>query len=290
MDHCESSRFAEVMKLNIFASPEEVARAAAQHFVELNRKAVTETNGFAVALSGGSTPKLLYELLADPQEPFRDQIAWKKSFFFFTDERCVPPDHPDSNYRMAHEALFSRVPKTQVIRMAGEKPPEKAAEEYEAVLTEVFGVEVPDMDLVLLGLGEDGHTASLFPGSPALREKERFVVAPWVEKLKAYRITLTLPVLNNGKSVLFLVTGASKAEIVGEIINADKKHDRNPGQRLRPEPYSGQGPKQELYPAQVVCPTSGEVSWFVDEAAARLCSTSNSSNTPAGSDLLNKNP
>jgi 6-phosphogluconolactonase len=256
--------------MNIFESPEAVARAVARYFVELNQKAVAKSNGFAVALSGGSTPKLLYELLADPQEPFRDQIFWKKSYFFFTDERHVPPDHPESNYRMAWEALFSRVPKTQIIRISGEKPAEEAAQEYEDALIEMYGPELPDLDLVLLGLGDDGHTASLFPHSTALAETERLVVAPWVEKLNAYRITLTLPVLNAGRSVLFLVTGTSKAEILREVIL--KHEDKN------------------QYPAQAICPTNGEVSWFVDEAAARLCSTSNSSNTDAGSDLLNRNP
>lgn len=270
MDHCGLSRFGEDMELNTFQNPQALARAAAYHFVQVHQKAVAKSNGFAVALSGGTTPRLLYELLADPREPFRDQIAWKKSYFLFTDERHVPPDHPESNYRMAHEALFSRVPKTQIARMAGEKPAEQAAVEYEEVLADLFEADVPDLDLVLLGLGEDGHTASLFPHSPALQEQERLVVAPWVEKLNAHRITMTLPILNNAASTVFLVTGASKAEIVGKIINADKNPD--------------------LYPAQAICPTNGAVSWFVDEAAARLCSINNSSNAAAGSDLLNKNP
>jgi 6-phosphogluconolactonase len=264
------------MTMNIFQSPEAAARAVAHYFVELNQKAVAKSNGFAVALAGGSTPKRLYELLADPEEPFRDRIYWKKSYFFFTDERNVPPDHPDSNYRMAWEALFQRAPKTQIIRIPGEKPAAEAAQEYEDALIEMYGVEMPDLDLVLLGLGEDGHTASLFPGSTALQETERLVVAPWVEKLNAYRITMTLPVLNAGHSVVFLVTGASKAKIVREVI---LKHENK-----------NQYPAQESYPAQAICPTNGEVSWFVDEAAARLCSINNSSNTGAGSDLLNKNP
>ena len=258
------------MELKVFESPADVARAAAQYFVEQCKESVARSNGFAVALSGGSTPKLLYQLLADPNEPFRDQIAWKKTFFFFTDERNVPPDHPDSNYRMAYEAMFSHAPKTQVCRISGEKPAAEAAEEYEDVLAEIYGVELPDIDLIFLGLGEDGHTASLFPHSPALKETERLVVAPWVEKLNAYRITMTLPVLNNGRSVVFLVTGASKAEIVKEVNSRDKQPD--------------------LYPAQAISPTSGAVSWFMDKAAARLCSTSNSSNAGAESDLLNRKP
>jgi 6-phosphogluconolactonase len=257
------------MEFKVFESPAEVARAAAQIFVERCRDAVARNNGFAVALSGGSTPKLLYALLADRKEPFRDQIAWKKIFFFFTDERNVPPDHPDSNYRMAHEAMFAHAPKTTVVRISGEEPADRAAEEYEHILEEVFE-EMPDLDLIFLGLGEDGHTASLFPHSPALKETERLVVAPWVEKLNAYRITLTLPVLNNGNSVIFLVTGASKAEILRDVIYTDKKPD--------------------LYPAQAISPTNGAVSWLVDKAAARLCSINNSSNADDDNDLLNKNP
>jgi 6-phosphogluconolactonase len=253
------------MQFKVFENPEEVARAAAQHLVSLQAK--------TIALSGGSTPRGLYELLADQAEPFRDQIAWNETHFFFTDERHVPPDHPDSNYRMVNEALFSRapIPKHNVHRILGEKfHAEEAAEEYEVDLRRYFGEAIPALDLILLGLGEDGHTASLFPHSPSLKETEHLVVAPYVEKLNAYRITLTLPVLNEGRSVVFLVTGASKAEIVSDVIKTDKKTD--------------------LYPAQAISPTSGEVSWFVDKAAARLCSINNSSNTGAESDLLNRNP
>jgi 6-phosphogluconolactonase len=267
------------MELNIFQTPQALARAAAYHFVARCQRAVAQSNGFAAALSGGSTPRLLYELLADPHEPFRDRIEWKKCFFYFTDERHVPPDHPESNYRMAYEALFSRVPKTHVIRMSGEKPPHEAAEEYEHNLWEVFP-DGPDLDVVLLGLGEDGHTASLFPGSSALEETERLVVAPWVEKLNAYRITLTLPVINAGQSVVFLVTGASKAEILRDVISKNENTNQSPAQDHA----------RKRYPAQAVVPTNGEVSWFVDEAAARLCSINNSSNADGASDLLNKNP
>ena len=258
------------MEFKVFSNPAEVARAAAEHIVKQSREAVARSRGFSMALSGGSTPKLLYQLLANPDEPFRQQMPWSNSYFFFTDERNVPPDHPDSNYRMAYEAMFAHAPRTHVYRIPGEKPAAEAAREYEGVLVEVFGPELPDFDVILLGLGEEGHTASIFPGSSALKETERLVVAPWVEKLNSYRITMTLPVLNNGRSVVFLVTGASKAEILRTVIHTD----RNP----------------DLYPAQAISPTNGEVSWFVDEAAARLCSINNSSNAPASSDLLNKNP
>lgn len=269
--HCGSLLSDKNMELKVFPTPEDVARAAAQRFVDQGREAVLQKNGFVVALAGGSTPKLLYQLLANPHERFRDWILWSKTFFYFTDERHVPPDHPDSNYRMAYETMFAHVPKTNIYRIRSEEPAAEAAKKYDAELWEMFGPEFPDLDLILLGLGEDGHTASLFPGSSALQETEELVVAPWVEKLNAYRITMTLPVLNAAQSVLFLVTGGSKAEILREIIYADKT-------------------KANLYPAQAVCPTNGEVSWFVDEAAARLCSISNSSNAGAANDLLNKNP
>jgi 6-phosphogluconolactonase len=253
------------MELLVFKTPADVARAAAQLWVNSKPR--------SVALSGGSTPRVLYELLSDPREPFREQIAWDKTHFFFTDERHVPPDHPDSNYRMVNEAMFSRVaiPAHNIHRIPAENPiAEDAAKAYESDLRNFFGEAIPAFDLVLLGLGEEGHTASLFPHSPALKETERLVVAPFVEKLNAYRITMTLPVLNNAKSVVFLVTGASKAEILRDIIKPDKRPD--------------------LYPAQAISPTNGAVSWLVDKAAARLCSTSNSSNADAESDLLNKNP
>jgi len=230
------------MELKVLQSPAEVARAAAEHFVEHSRQVLNRSNRFSVALSGGSTPKVLYELLANPSEPFREQIAWDKTHFFFTDERHVPPDHPDSNYRMVNEALFSRVPvpAQNIHRVLAENPnAEDAANAYETDLRKFFGEAIPAFDLLFLGLGEDGHTASLFPHSPALKETKRLVAAPWVEKLNTYRITMTLPVLNNGKSVVFLVTGASKAEILRTVMNTD--------------------PNPDLYPAQAVSPTNGEV-------------------------------
>ena len=271
------------MNTKVFSDPAAVARAAAEHFVNLKPR--------SVALSGGSTPRVLYELLADAREPFRDQIPWDETHFFFSDERHVPPDHPDSNYRMVNEALFLRVPlpPQNIHRVLAENPrAEEAAENYENDLRKFFGEAIPAFDLVLLGLGEDGHTASLFPHSPALNETKRLVVAPWVEKLNTYRITMTLPVLNNGKSVVFLVTGASKAEIFSEVIKTQPKPDTTPD--TRPTSEGDRKVYEVLYPAQAISPTSGAVSWFVDEAAARLCSINNSSNARGSSDLLNRNP
>ena len=220
------------MNLQILATPQDLARAAAELFVERGPS--------TVALSGGSTPKLLYQLLADPTEPFREQVPWPKIHFFWSDERHVPPDHPESNYRMANEALLAHVPVTRdnVHRILSENPnAAEAAEQYEAEVP-------PRFDLILLGLGSDGHTASIFPGSEVLHETKRLVAAPYVEKLKAYRITMTLPLINNAASVVFLVSGADKAEIVREVLR---------------------GPKR--YPAQEVKPAN-ELVWMLDRAAA----------------------
>ena len=222
--------------IRIFENSRELARGAAEHFVALAQKDL-----FSVALSGGSTPKILYQLLADPQEPFRAQVPWSRTHFYWSDERHVPPDHPDSNYHMAHEAMLSRVPvpESNVHRVRSENPSaQEAADEYEQIL-------VPRLNLILLGLGTDGHTASIFPGSEVLHETKRLVAAPWVEKLNAYRITMTLPLLNNGASVLFLVSGKEKAEIVKEVLEGPKK-----------------------YPAQFVQPTNGELIWMLDRDAA----------------------
>jgi len=232
--------------IQIFPNSEELARAAAELFAARCREAVEMRGAFTVALSGGSTPKLLFELLAGE---FRDQIAWPSIHFFWSDERHVPPDHPDSNYRMANEAMLSRVPiaKDNVHRVPSENPSaSEAAHAYEQTLIETTQQSLPQLDLILLGAGTDGHTASIFPGSDVLYETKRLVAAPWVEKFQTYRITMTLPLLNNGVSVVFLVSGSEKASIVKEIL---------------------EGP--EKYPAQAVKPTNGELLWMLDEDAAR---------------------
>ena len=234
------------MNLRILTSKEDLARAAAEHFVQASRNAVAQKGFFTVALSGGSTPKALYELLADPNESFRDQIPWPKIHFYWSDERHVPPDHADSNYRLANEAMLSRVQVSRgnVHRIISENPAADAARDYENTIKEIG--EDPRLDLILLGLGTDGHTASIFPGSEVLNETERLVAAPWVEKLNTFRITMTLPLLNNGASVVFLVSGAEKAQIVKEVL---------------------EGP--EKYPAQAVKPHNGELIWMLDEDAAK---------------------
>ena len=242
------------MNIEILKSGDDLARTAAGLFVAKSREAILKKGRFTVALSGGSTPKRLYELLADPTEPFREQIAWEKIHFFWSDERHVPPDHPESNFRMTNEALLSRVPVAEdnVHRVAGENPSASdAAAQYEETLKAVTSEALPQLDLILLGLGTDGHTASIFPGSEVLQETKRLVAAPWVEKFGSYRITMTLPLLNNGGSVVFLVSGDEKAEIVKEVL---------------------EGP--ERYPAQAVKP-KGELLWLLDEAAAQKLLTKN---------------
>jgi 6-phosphogluconolactonase len=218
----------------------------------------------AVALAGGATPRALYRLLCDPAAPFRDRIAWETLHFFWGDERHVPPDHPDSNYRMAREAMLDHVPvpAAHVHRIASEEPDAaRAAARYERELIDVFHLAAdregaasaaeldwPRFDLVLLGLGEDGHTASLFPGSPVLAESRHLVAAVWVESHQSWRITLTPPVLDHAAAVIFLVSGAAKAAALAAVLEGE--------------------PRPALLPAQAVTPVDGRLLWLVDEEAA----------------------
>ena len=229
---------------------DDLARRAAAQFISVANAAAL-LGRFTVALSGGSTPRTLYALLASPE--FKEQIDWRRSDFFWGDERCVPPDHTESNYRMVHEVLLSKIQiaSDQIHRMAGEQEPTIAAHQYEQELRRFFQLsagQLPRFDLVLLGLGEDGHTASLFPESGALDEKNHLVATAYVDKLKAHRLTLTLPVINAAAQVSFLVSGASKSGIGREILG---------GSSARPD-----------YPAAKVAPANGSLTWFIDAAAA----------------------
>ena len=205
---------------------------------------------FTLALPGGTTPGALYALLADPAAALAARMPWERTQVFFGDERHVPPGHPDSNYGMAREALLARVPvpAENVHRIRGELPDAAgAAAAYERELRAVLG-PVPVLDLMLLGLGEDGHTASLFPGSPALEERERWVVAAWVERLGAWRITLTLPVLERAREVVFLVCGAGKAAALRRALRGTAEDKPVPAARVRPR--------------------DGRTLWLADRAAA----------------------
>ncbi len=237
--------------LEIYSSPPELFRAAADAFVRLAKEAVHAKGSFTVALSGGSTPKGLHSLLASD---FASAVVWKKVFFFWGDERHVPPDHPDSNYRMAQETLLSKVPvdPAKVFRVHSENPDANAAAvEYEQTISTAFGLqdrEIPRFDLIFLGLGPDGHTASLFPQTLALRERSRLVVANWVEKFHTDRITFTLPLLNNAANVIFLVSGEDKTAAVQSVFARDT---------------SGQD-----FPAKLINPPHGRLVWMLTEDAA----------------------
>ncbi len=242
--------------IRVFSSLEELSWAALTRFEELIGLEAKEKKRFSVALSGGETPKVLYEILGSEAVSIR--IPWHDIHLFQVDERCVRPDHPQSNYRMIREALLSRapIPDPNFHRMPAEWPDRQRAsshyaEEIRRVLRPKEG-ELPRLDLVLLGMGADGHTASLFPGTPAVDEQVLWVRENYVEKLKMHRLTLTLPVLNAAAEIIFLVSGDEKAESLREVL---------------------EGPMHpEKYPAQRVQPVQGQVSWFVDEAAARLLS------------------
>ena len=237
-------------ELKVFDDPEHVARAAAARISELARESIEARGAFSLALAGGSTPRRVYELLAGVE--FRDALDWPNVHVFFGDERAVPFDHADSNFRMANEALLSRVPvpERNVHRIEGLGDAVANASDYESEMRGLFGddAEWPRLDLVLLGMGDDGHTASLFPETAALEERRAWVAANWVEKLGAWRVTLTAPTLNAARHVLFLVNGAGKAERLREVLKGERDPARLPSQLIRPH--------------------DGTLEWFVDRAAA----------------------
>ncbi|MBA3424728.1 MAG: 6-phosphogluconolactonase [Rubrobacteraceae bacterium] len=236
------------MKILVYEDKVDLAEAAARDFARRAGEAIDERGRFAVALAGGSTPKATYETLA---RDYAGEVDWGRVHVFFGDERAVPPSHEDSNYRMAKDALLDHVSVGSVHRMRGELPPEEAAASYEEELRSFFGEVTPRFDLILLGIGGDGHTASLFPGTAALEVADRLTVANPVLKLETTRITLTAPAINAARAVVFLVAGEDKAEALREILEGDAD----------PRPY----------PAKLVRP-DGDLAWMVDRTAARLLS------------------
>ena len=241
----------EPPNISVFDTPEQLALAAAERFVEYGSELHGNLDRFSVALAGGNTPRRIYELLAT--ERFENRIEWSQVHLFFGDERCVPPDHPDSNYAMAYQSLISKVPipANNVHRIIGEGNAKQNAQAYENQLRAFFAAQPsPRFDLVLLGMGEDGHTASLFPQSAALQETVRWVVASRNEQSSQDRITLTVPIFNQARRVLILVTGKNKAQRLKEV--------------LRPEPDS------ELLPVQAIAPVAGMLEWLLDAEAASL--------------------
>jgi 6-phosphogluconolactonase len=230
-------------------------QAAAEEVCRIGMMSIETTGRFSLVLSGGNTPRGLYELLA--QHPYRSQVDWKKTEFFWGDERGVPPDDPASNYRMAKEAMLDNlgVPPERIHRIEAERPDhDQVARDYEAKIEEVLGRipgvgrRPPHFNLFLLGMGEDGHTASLFPNTSALFEKERWVVAQEVPKAQRERITMTPPLINAAHFIMFLAAGTAKAEVLADVI---------------------QGPRDpQRWPAQLIRPLTGEVTWFVDRGAS----------------------
>jgi 6-phosphogluconolactonase len=242
-------------EIRILANGAAIAKRAAQEFVQAAAAAVREHGAFNVALAGGSTPKALYTLLAtDP--PLRSQVPWEKLHLFFGDERHVGPGDPDSNFRMATEAMISKVQltKDQVVRIKGEYPDaEEAAREYEQALQSYFKLkpgEYPRFDLLFAGMGNEGHTLSLFPGTKALHADGRIVVRNWVGKLYTERITLTAPAASNAARILFMVTGGDKASALKAVL---------------------EGPfEPEQLPAQLLQPKNGKLLWLVDSTAGSM--------------------
>ena len=246
------------LEIRILADGAAIAQRAAQQLLQAAADAVRERGSFTAALAGGSTPKTLYSLLAnDPV--LRSQVPWDKIHLFFGDERHVGPGHPDSNFRMATEAMLSKAPlkAEQVTRIKGEYPDaEQAAQEYEQALRTYFQLkdgEYPRFDLLLAGMGNEGHTLSLFPGTKALHPGARVVVRNWVGKLYTERITLTAPAASNAARIIFMVTGADKAPALKAVLEG---------------PY-----EPEQLPAQLLQPKNGKLLWLVDAAAGSMLST-----------------
>jgi 6-phosphogluconolactonase len=216
-----------------------LARRTAQHFVEVVEQAAARQGRARIAISGGSTPKAAFQLLADPGQPWLQRMPWDKLDLYWVDERTVPPDDPESNYRMTREAMLDHVPlkPEQVHRMEGELEPEVAAARYESLLRNNFkleGAESPRFDLIALGMGDDGHTASIFPHTEAIHTLGRLVTANQVPQKDTWRITLTWPVINQGISVFFLIGGENKADLVKEVFTGPRDPERLPSQLIWP--------------------------------------------------------
>lgn len=245
------------LRIKYYVEPDAaaLARRAAQYLLEMIQEAADAQGSARIAISGGSTPKAAFQLLADSQQHWRGAMPWDQLQLYWVDERTVPPDHSDSNYHMTYETLIKHVPlhSDQVHRMEGELDPEVAASRYESHLRNSFrleGAESPRFDLIALGMGPDGHTASLFPHTAAIHEMARLVAANHVPQLDTWRITLTWPVINHASSVFFLISGADKAERVREVF---------------------MGPRDpERLPSQLIWPSSGILTLFLDKAAAAL--------------------
>lgn len=235
-------------EIYIFTDRESLSHKAASMVTTLAAGTIEAKGMFSIALSGGDTPKRLFTLLGSE---YSQSVQWSHVHFFWVDERCVPKHHEQSNFKNAYESWLSRVavPERNIHRIRGELSPEQGAAHYEDEMRRLFGRQgLPSFDLIILGMGGDGHTASLFPGTSSLEEKERLAIPVYVDKLKSWRITLTLPVLNNADRILFLVSGISKAEILSAIFDPEQR---------------------DRYPAGLINPVHGVLTWLIDEDAAK---------------------
>ena len=237
--------------IQTFSDVESLYLASAELFLAIGKSAIERRGQFTVALAGGSTPKTLYEKLSHSD---KNKLDWKKTFFFFGDERNVAPTDDESNYRMARESFFAplQIAENNIFRWQTElQDAAKTAAAYEQTIRKFFSLsakDFPRFDLILLGMGDDGHTASLFPATAALTESEKIAVANYVEKLDANRLTLTFPAINNAENIIFLVTGEKKAPVLREIFDGKTPHER--------------------FPVQSVNPLDGKLYWMLDQAAA----------------------
>jgi 6-phosphogluconolactonase len=250
---------------SVWPTGPEVAAGAAALFASSAAAAVGARGRARIAISGGTTPKAMFALLADQSQPYYAQIPWAQLELFWVDERCVPPDHPESNYGAAKQVMLDDVPlkPEQILRMEGELEPEVAASRYEAAIRNAFrleGAEAPTFDLILLGMGDDGHTASLFPHTDGLNEMGRLVIANHVPQKDTWRITLTWPVIVQARAVAFLIEGNAKAEVLHEVMQG--AYD------------------PETYPSQLIRPQSGQLTLLLDAAAASKLPAASGSGTP----------
>jgi 6-phosphogluconolactonase len=237
--------------IKIFDNAEELSIAAAELMISASKDAIQKTGKFLVSLSGGSTPKRVFEILAQPS--FKDRIDWSKVYIFWGDERCVPFEDTESNAGMTYKALLDHVavPGNQVFRIKGELPPHDAATEYNELLEKFFPEgSTRSFDLVFLGMGTDGHTASLFPYTPVLEERSRLAKEVYLEELKKLRVTITQDLINNADKIAFLITGENKAEVLNEVMYGQYNYKK--------------------YPSQLIKPRHGELLWFLDKGAARI--------------------
>jgi 6-phosphogluconolactonase len=236
------------VRVKVFETPDKLSAATCELIIELSKDAIAARGRFSLVLSGGHTPEKLYSLLAKPE--YANQVEWGKVFIFWGDERCVSLTNKQNNAYMAKSLLLDKIdiPAANIYRIPVNLNPAKAAKKYEETIKEFFGSNPTNFDLVLLGLGENGHTASLFPGTSVVNEYSRWVSEVYIDELKMFRVTMTLPLLNQSRQIVFLVSGSEKKKILKTVLTGSHRNDK--------------------YPAQLIKPTNGKLYWFADKDAA----------------------